>query len=112
MLLLWAITTKDMKPTFKAKYINKRGKVIANGGRGDEGKPTLRDELIKLIGEIFLYEHTIPESADQILKLIQKRIPKEDKKPKFSVTNYDEYVWGRVDGWNACIAEMKEEING
>ena len=67
-------------------------------------KPTLREEIIEeLIGVVepegYIIE--VDEVADLIMKLIQKRIPFKAK---------GNTAW--VGGWNDCIAEMKEEING
>jgi len=71
-------------------------------------KPTLRDLIIDLI-----WEHDkIPNRgllADQILKLIEERIPKEKESqctdPECGICLNDYEI-----GWNDCRAEMKKEM--
>jgi len=82
-------------------------------------KPTLREQIknVVLKARKDYYGSTSPtgleENVDQILKLIEERIPKETTNEywmaRLNVESHD-YSYGHRNGWNFCIEEMKKRM--
>lgn len=67
-------------------------------------KPTLREQIKEKLDTAYMRgtseTYQVSDLADQILKLIEERIPKQRTWVNSDI----------VTGWNSCIAEMKKEI--
>ena len=69
-------------------------------------KDSLRSELMRLLDPQYEYEENLKPDADQILKLIEERLPEELK-----VNPADSEQWAaHDDGWNNCLSTIREKL--